>query len=211
MQTLIRFCILTVALCLSSSLYAQDRDCSGSPVTFGEVMAGLQAGLTGGIPNEHTLPSGFFIAATGVDQRGFINPQTGSGWKCDGDWGLVFEWHGARLPAGVPGGYGLSRGETRKLVEAIVTQLTIEIDGVEFEVVRTAAKWVVQPDLFGDVDQILQSIGAFIEPYSLEPGVHTATATFEVDLDCLPDLGGECDGIADLVIPLTSAFEVISD
>ncbi|MDH3338290.1 MAG: hypothetical protein OER22_16360 [Gammaproteobacteria bacterium] len=162
-----RLCVLLVAICASSVAFGQDQDCSEPFVTFGEVNAGLQAGFTGGIPNSNTLPSGHFLAAAGIEHRGFISPLPDpngpTGWLC-------------------------------------------EVDGVQLEVVETAARWAVQPDFFNDTAQVLKAWGAFIELYSLEPGFHTATLKGSIDLNCFPDFGGECDGIPD-IIDDTHSFE----
>jgi len=99
-----------------------------------------------------------------------------------------------------------ARLKTRTLVEGLITDIKIEVDGVQLEVVETAARWAVPPDLFNDTAQVLKAWGAFIEPYSLEPGFHTATLKGSIDLNCFPDFGGECDGIPD-IIDDTHSFE----
>ncbi len=95
MKIISRLCILVLVFASHASLA---QDCDNPSVKFGEVMAGLQAGFTGGSVNENTLPSGFFLGVSGVDQRGFIDPESGSGWKCDSDWGLVSAWVGIAFP-----------------------------------------------------------------------------------------------------------------
>lgn len=209
-----RLCVLLVAMCASSVAFGQGRDCSEPLVTFGEVNAGLHAGFTGGIPNSNTLPSGHFLASAGIEQRGFISPDPfpngPTGWLCEADWGLVSGWAGARLEWFA--GESQARRKTLKLVQGLVTDIKIEVDGVQLEVVETAARWAVQPELFDDTAQVLKSWGAFIEPYSLVPGPHTATIKYSVDLDCLPDFGGECDGIPEFVDdPFSYEFEVAAD
>lgn len=206
-KTIYRVCVLAAAMYASSVSLAQDRECSEPLVTFGEVNAGLHAGFTGGAANEITLPSGFFLNTSSVDQRGFIDPESGRGWKCHSDWGLVSGWSGFRI-----GDLGLvSRQEIRRMNEAIIASLVIEVDGVQFEVVESSSKWLVQPERIGETTQILKAWGAFIEPYSLNPGFHIAKVTFGIDLDCLPDFGSACDGEPDFYLPLESQFEVLAD
>ncbi len=202
-----RLCVLLVAMCASAVAFGQGRDCSGPAVTFGEVNAGLHAGFTGGTVNEITLPSGFFFNTFIADQRGFIDAESGRGWKCDSDWGLVSGWAGFRI-----GDEGIvTRQELRRLNEAIIASLIIEVDGVQLEVVESNSKWLVQPESFGETAQILKAWGAFLEPRSLNPGVHTAKVTFGIDVHCLPAFGGACDGDPDFLVPLESQFEVLAD
>jgi len=209
MKIALRICVLIFTLGASQASLAQDFDCSEPLVTFGEVMAGLQAGFTGGSVNETTLPSGLYLGASGVDQRGFIDPESGSGWKCHGDWGLVSAWLGISL--GGVAGTVTTWQEARELAENLF-RVTIEVDGVQHEPVQAAVRigTLPPPD---DAKAAIKSWGAFSEPYSLAVGLHTATIIFEIDFDCLPPIlggAGICDGIFDFVFFEESTdFEVV--
>ena len=113
-------------LIVSSTAFA--NDCDNPKVSFGEVMSGLQAGFTGGAANENTQPYGFYAGVSGIDQRGFVDPESGTGWKCDGDWGLVTAWLGT--------GYGPNRTRkvARELAESFILNVRIEVDGVDSNV-----------------------------------------------------------------------------
>ena len=184
------------------------QDCSKPMVSFGEVMAGLQAGFTGGTVSHGTLPSGFYLGVSGIDQRGFIDPESGSGWKCDSDWGLVSAWLGISYPG--PG--NRTRQEAREAAGTVFPVVRIVVNGGEPDVVETNAKFGILPIHRGGGDAAMKSWGAFLEPNSLAPGFHTAEVFFGLDLNCLPFGTGECDGIVDLEIPTGPiSFEVFAN
>jgi len=167
------------------------QDCSKPMVSFGEVMAGLQAGFTGGTVSDGTLPSGFYLGVSGIGQRGFIDPESGSGWKCDSDWGLVSAWLGIRF------GEHRSRRAAREGAGTLFPVVRIEVDGGEPEVLETNAKLGILPIQQGGGDAAMKSWGAFLEPNSLAPGFHTVEIFFGIDRDCLPIGIGVCDGVVD--------------
>ena len=71
-----------------------DPDCSTNQVSLGEVMAGLQAGLTSAGITEETLASGFFDASSisGSPTRGFVIPEAGFDTQhCENDYILIGE------------------------------------------------------------------------------------------------------------------------
>jgi hypothetical protein len=182
------------------------QDCSKPMVSFGEVMAGLQAGFTGGAVSDGTLPSGLYLGVSGIDQRGFIDPESGSGWKCDSDWGLVSAWLGIRF------GENLSRQAAREAAGAFVPVVRIAVDGDEPEVIETNVKLGVLPIQNGGADAAMKSWGVFLEPNTLAPGFHTAEIFFGVDQDCRPFGTGECDGVVDYEIPIGPiSFEVFAN
>lgn len=182
------------------------QDCSKPMVSFGEVMAGLQAGFTGGTVSDGTLPSGFYLGVSGIGQRGFIDPESGSGWKCDSDWGLVSAW------LGIGFGEHRSRRVAREGAGTLFPVVRIVVDGGEPDVVETNAKLGILPIQFGAGDAAMKSWGAFLEPNSLAPGFHTAEIFFGIDRDCLPFGIGECDGVVDGEIPTgLISFEVFAN
>ena len=82
----------------------------------------------------------------------------------------------------------------------------LEVDGVRVDHLQTATKMGVMPT--GQRAATFNA-GHIIEPYSLTPGPHTATAVFEYDLDCRQNRGGVCDGIVDYVYAPTTHFEIV--
>ena len=210
-----RLCVLLFAVAAFASQSWASEECDEPRVKFGEVMAGLQAGFTGGTVNDNTLPSGFFMGVSGVDQRGFIDAETGSGWKCDDDWGLISGWLGARIGPLWWGG-NRTRREALQVAETRIPVVRIEIDGEALEVVATNAKLGILPlqPPFNGGPAAMKSWGAFLEPNSLEPGLHTAVLIYGEDINCKPfppASGGLCDGIPDMWWPYTVIFEVIVD
>jgi hypothetical protein len=192
---------LSVLVLIFASHASLAQDCTAPVVKFGEVMSGLQAGFTGGTVNENTLPSGFFFGVSGIDQRGFIDPESGSGWKCDSDWGLVSAWAANTYPTGAN---TRTRRQARENTETFFLVVRIEVNGEDQDVIEPNSKFGSLPIHIGSSDAALKSWGAFLEPKSLAPGFHTAEAFFGLDFDCLPLLGnsegdppGECDGIVD--------------
>jgi len=203
MTTTIRLGML-VFLFSSSAAFANDCDAPG--VSFGEVMAGLQAGFTGGAANDNTLPAGLYLGVSGIDQRGFIDPESQSGWKCDSDWGLVSAWFGLRHDA------NRSSQEAREIVDSLIPVVRIEVDDVEQDVVATKSRLGSLPLLLGGGDAAVKTWGAFLQPNSLAPGMHAVMLIFGLDLDCPAGGGSACDGVPDIeaiIGPFT--FEVLAD
>ena len=216
MKILTRLSVLLLVFVSYSSLA---QDCEGPRVKFGEVMSGLQAGFTAGtvvINNDNNgdplpLPSGLFLASSGMDTRGFIDPESGSGWLCSSDWGLVSAWFGAAVRN------SRTRQDARALVSGGVIQiLTIEVDGVALEIIGTNTKAGTLPNNLGE--GAIRSWGAFLRPGSLVPDIHWADIFVGFDADCFPLPGnpgglppGECDGIPDAIFVLSTSFEVIAD
>lgn len=189
-------------------------------VSFGEVMAGLQAGFTGGsvVSNDNNgeptpLPSGVFLAASAVDTRGFIDPETGTGYKCDSEWGVVILW--------LATSWGTDRNPTqpdaRDFSEGVILDVTIEvtstsgvIETVQLEVIETASRIGTTPGFLGLQDSFTKTWGGFLEPDSLDPGTYEASIVGAVDFDCI---FSECDGVADAIVQILApaTFEVIAD
>lgn len=193
-------------------------DCSTPLVSLGEVEAGRQAGFTGGsVLNENTLPSGFFLAVSGVETRGFIDPESGSGYKCDADWGLVSGWLGIQIE----NSSGTTIRTQREALEAARTLfpvVTFFVDGVErVRVFETQPRIGSLPTLDRRLGA-MKSWSTFLHPFSLALGIHTATVVLGRDQDCLPLPGnsqglppGVCDGIPDRDFVFSSSFEVVAD
>lgn len=184
--------------------------CSGSSVGVGEVMSGLQAGLTGGAHSDSGNPEGFFAAASEESRRGFIVPEAEVASRhCDRDYILIAEWFGCPL-TNFAGENIRNPEEARDCVDSglggLIVDWHLEIDGVRVDHMRTATKMGVLPN--GRRAAIFNA-GHFVEPYSLAPGAHTATAVFEYDLDCRQNRGGVCDGIVDYVWAPTANFEIV--
>ena len=214
-----RLCVLLLAPIAFASHSSIAQECGEPLVRLGEVMAGLQAGLTAGTRNIYVLSEGFVAAASGESRRGFIVPETTSpSVQCDNDYILIGEWVACELidNDGVT---------TRTLKEArdcansgldgLITNLFFKVDGNMVDHVQTATKigFVLEdfiPNTVGDGRAAFYSAGHIIEPFSLLPGPHTATAVFQLDLDCLPRPNGPCDGNPDLDVVRTVNFAVIS-
>lgn len=158
-------------------------DCSAPVVSMGEVMSGLQAGLTGGADTEEGSPESFFGAVNIEDRRGFIVPENGiSSVQCDNDHILIAEWFAA------PFGDGL-RFATEKEARDWVTSLFggrfveyyFEVDGNRVDHMQTGTKIGLLPR-FGQLFPVaFFNAGLIIQPYSLSPGPHTATAVLVRD------------------------------
>jgi hypothetical protein len=145
--------------------------CSGPSVSMGEVMAGLQAGLTGGAHTETGAPEDFFGAVNFEERRGFIIPENGiASVQCNNDHILIGEWFAASL----------DRFDTIKEAKDWATSLFggryaeiyFEIDGSRVDHLQTGTKIGTLP--WGPRVAFFNA-GYVIEPYSLLPGPHTAT------------------------------------
>jgi len=175
--------------------------CSAPVVSMGEVMSGLQAGLTGGVHTVTGAPESFVGAVNFEDRRGFIVPENGiSSMQCDNDHILIGEWFAT------PFGEGQLR-ENPKEAKDWVNSLFgnrfagfyFEIDGNRVEHIQTGTKigflpWGPRVAFF--------NVGHIIEPYSLSPGHHTATFVLLRD----PDRDGEPPFV---VIRLTADFTIV--
>jgi hypothetical protein len=175
--------------------------CSGPVVGMGEVMSGLQAGLTGGVHTVTGEPESFAGAVNAEDRRGFIIPEYGiSSVQCDNDHILIGEYFAT------PFGEGRLR-ETPKEAKDWVNSLFgnrfaefyIELDGNRVDHMQTGTKigflpWGPRAAFF--------NAGYIIEPYSLTPGHHTATFVLLRD----PDRDGEPPFVE---IRLTADFTIV--
>jgi hypothetical protein len=184
--------------------------CSGPSVGMGEVMSGLQAGLTGGAHSDSGNPEGFFAAASEESRRGIIVPEAEiSSRQCDSDYILIGEWFGCPV-TNLAGENIRNPKEARDCVDSglggQIVDWHLEIDGVPVDYLQTTTKIGVLPN---GQRAAFFSAGHIVEPYSLPPGQHTATAVFEYDLDCRQSRGGVCDGIADYVWAPTVNFEIV--
>ncbi|MDH4109389.1 MAG: hypothetical protein OEW35_13835 [Gammaproteobacteria bacterium] len=196
-----------VVVIAGGELYAA---CAGPAVSLGEVMAGLQAGLTGGTHTAAGNPEGFVAAAIGESRRGFVVPESEAGsTQCDNDYILVGEWFACPLTDRA-GQSILTPTEARECVDAglsgLIVDWHLEVDGSPVDYLQTATK---MGSLFDGRRGAFFNAGHIIEPYSLAPGLHTATAVFEYDLDCLARFGGECDGVVDWIYAPMVNFEIV--
>ena len=175
-------------------------DCSEPSVSLGEVMAGFQAGFTAGSHTEVGPTGEFFIALGGEDRRGFIVPEEiDSSRQCANDFILVSGYIGVPLVR--------RDGSIRTPKEALDLATSggngffaaqrFEIDGVLVEYMNTAAKI----GYFGDGRRAaVVASGVILEPYSLDPGLHAATITYDIDFNR--------DGTVDLEFPVSATFTV---
>lgn len=157
--------------------------CGGPAVGMGEVMSGLQAGLTGGAHTVMGNPEAFFGAVNYEERRGFIIPENGmASVQCAGDHILIGEWFAARLDR-------FNRVKDAKdyvasLWGGTYAEYYLEIDGNRVDHIQTGTKigylpWGPRVAFF--------TAGYIIEPFSLAPGYHTATFVLAYD----PDGDGE--------------------
>ena len=153
--------------------------CSAPVVSMGEVMSGLQAGLTGGVHTVTGEPESFAGAVNFEDRRGFIIPEYGiSSVQCDNDHILIGEWFAASL----------ARHDTIKdardwvsgLFGGLFVEYYFEIDGNRVEHMQTGTKIGALP--WGPKVAFFNG-GYVIEPYSLAPGPHTAAVVLVRDAD----------------------------
>ena len=199
---------LSILLFVFASHSSLAEDCGEPLVGLGEVMAGLQAGLTAGVANNDTLPGGYDVVASGEARRGFIIPETGvQSEQCDNDYILISEWLACSIE-------NLAGDENRKPNEAkdcvnnglngLVVDHFFEVDGNRVDHMQTATKIGRLPNGPGLNGRraAFYTTGHIIEPFSLEPGFHTATAVFVIDNDR--------DGNPPFEpLPLTAEFTVI--
>jgi len=223
MKVFTRLCVLVVALNACYPAFAQVGDCSGPQVSLNELAISLDHEIT-------DVQSNIYLAVSGMDIRGIIDPESGSGWLCDNDYGLVVAWLG--IPRENSSGV-IRRTEEQALeiangglIPVILLDICADSDvdllcdpmGVAIgpQSIRTNAKLGVLPLQAGALLAAMTVWGAFIEPHTLDPGQYLATATVPFDIDCLPlanvdnPVGGQCDGIADDEIQLTGSFEVFA-
>lgn len=186
------------------SLDSPAAACSKPLVSMGEVMSGLQAGLTGGAHTEAGNPESFFGAVNIEDRQGFIVPENGiSSVQCDNDHILIGEWFATRFGDGL-------RFATEKEARDWVTSLFggryveyyFEVDGNRVDHMQTGTKIGLLPR-FGQLFPVaFFNAGLIIQPYSLSPGPHTATAVL------VRDPGS--DGVPPFIdIRLTADFTIV--
>jgi len=145
--------------------------CSGPSVGMGEVMSGLQAGLTGGAHTVDGNPEAFFGAVNFEDRRGFIVPENGiSSVQCDNDHILIGEY----LATSVARFDRIkdAKDYANSLFGNRFTEYYFEIDGYRVDHIQTGTRIGFLP---GGPQVAFFNAGYVIEPYSLSPGPHTAT------------------------------------
>ncbi len=214
-----RLCVLLFAVAAFASHSSNAQDCGEPVVSLGEVIAGLQAGLTAGVQNLNALPSGYNVAASFEERRGFIIPEaflpsTPPSIQCDNDYLLISDWFACVLndPNGpVP---NRTPKEARDCVniglDGFLVEFSYEVDYIPVDHMQTATKMGFLPSSYGKVRAAFFTAGHIIEPFSLSLGDHTATLVAEVDLDCLPRPIGQCDGTPDETWSWTAEFTIIS-
>jgi hypothetical protein len=203
MKIINKLCVLLLVFVSHASLA---EDCSDPLVGLGEVLAGLQAGLTAGVANNDTLPGGYDIVASGEARRGFIIPETGvPSDQCDNDYILISEWIACPIINNA-GEEVRSPKEAKDCVnnglDGLIVDHYFEVDGIRVDHIQTATKIGKLPTSFAGRRAAFNSTGHIIEPFSLEPGFHTATAVFVIDND--RDGNPPFD-----YLPLTAEFTVI--
>ena len=201
---------LSILLFVFGSHNSLAEDCGEPRVVLGEVMAGLQAGLTGGAHTMTGQPEAFFGAVGLEDRRGFIIPENElPSTQCDNDYILIGEWFACSIGTGVA---NRKPKEAKDCVNAglngLVVDYFFEVDGNTVEHMQTGTKIGFLPDNFGGNRVAFFTAGHIIEPFSLAPGPHTATAVFQLDLDCISPVF-QCDGVADFDFTPTADFTII--
>lgn len=180
MKIISRLCVLLLVFGTHSSLA---EDCGKPLVKLGEIMAGLQAGLTAGVMNNDTLPGGYDIVASGTSRRGFIIPETGgASVQCDNDYILISEWFAC--PIGVAPLFRTPK-EARDCVDSGFDGLFVdhyfEVDGIRVDQMQTGTKIGSTPTGNGGRKAAFFTTGHIFEPFSLTPGSHTVTAFLVLD------------------------------
>ena len=173
-------CVLWLVFGTHSSLA---EDCGKPLVKLGEIMAGLQAGLTAGVMNNDTLPGGYDIVASGTPRRGFIIPETGgASVQCDNDYILISEWFA--VPISVDPFFRTPK-EARELVNSgfggLILDHYFEVDGARVDQIQTGTKIGSTPTGNGGRKAAFFTTGHIFEPFSLTPGFHTVTAIALLD------------------------------
>lgn len=175
----IRLSIVLLFITTLGSQATLAQDCSGPAVSMGEVMAGLQAGLTGGAHTVSGEPNGFYGAVNYEERRGFIVPENFiSSIQCDNDHILIAEWFATPLDRfeKIKG----AKDWVNSLFGGLIVEYYFEIDGNRVEHMQTGTKIGTLP--WGR-EVAFFNAGYIIKPYSLSPGPHTATAVFVYDSD----------------------------
>ena len=206
-----RLCVLLLAVAAFASHSSNAQDCGEPVVSLGEVMAGLQAGLTAGVHNLNALPSGYDVAASFEPRRGFIIPETEvSSIQCENDFLLVSGWFACALTN--------YRGETFRTpkeardcvnngLNGLVEDFYFKVDGIEVGHMQTASKIGHLPSYpyipRGERRAAFFAVGHIIEPFSLSVGPHKATLFTLIDWDRDGPNPAEWD-------ELTAYFEVIA-
>jgi len=176
-------------------------DCSATPVKMGEVMAGFQAGFTGGSHTEIGNPAEFFMTLGGEARRGFVIPETGgSSAQCENDFILVSGFLGTGIETS--DGFVIrtpkeAKDNVSSGFRGLIAAQRFEVDGVQIDHMNTAAKIAYHPN--GNRIAVLAS-GIILEPYTLAPGVHSASVIYGID-------PGR-DGVVDFELPFTTSFTI---
>jgi len=176
-------------------------DCSATPVKMGEVMAGFQAGFTGGSHTEIGNPADYFMTLGGDPRRGFVIAESGrSSAQCENDFILVSGFLGSVIETA----NGFVRRTPKEAKDSVssgffglIATQRFEVDGAQYEHMNTGAKIGHHPN--GNRLAVLTS-GVIFQPYSLTPGIHTASVIYEIDADR--------DGVVDYDYPFTTSFTI---
>lgn len=176
-------------------------DCGAPAVGLGEVLAGFQAGFTGGTHTEFGPANDFFVAFGGEDRRGFVIPESiDRSDQCENDYILVSGFVGA-LISRANGTVVRSTEEARNLAlngfDGFFAGQRFEVDGVLIDQMNTTAKLWKAPN--GARFAVVSS-GIILEPYSLSPGLHAARIIYEISLNG--------DGNVDDEPELSAAFRI---
>ena len=201
MKIFTRLCVLLFVFASHSS---NAQDCSGPRVGLGEIMAGLQAGLTAGVNSENALAAGFATAVNFEPTRGFIIPETFvASIQCDNDYLLIGEWFACGIDGPI-----IMRTPKEALdcvsagLNGRVIDYYFEIDGITVDHIETGTKIGSLPSSFLDLRYAFFTAGHIIEPFTLAPGFHTATFVLLWD----PDADGPIDPFERL---FTAEFTII--
>ncbi len=186
-----RLCFLLLAVIAFASHSSNAQECGEPLVGLGEVIAGLQAGLTGGAHTKTGLPEGFFVAFDGEERRGFIAPETflDGSQQCEQDHILVATFVGCGIGTGSMRTPKEARDCVNSGFQGFILDFFFKIDGVRVKHIQTATKIGTFPPAFSGARGAFFSAGHIVEPFSLTLGNHTATVVFETDSDG--------DGVAD--------------
>ena len=166
------------------------QECGEPRVRLGEVMAGFQAGLTGGAHTVTGLPEGFLVAAHDEPRRGFIGaalPPDDSLEQCDNDYILISEWFGCSIER-ADGTNVRTPKEAKDCVNSgwygWLLDFSFQLDGNPVDHMQTGTKLGFFPlQSGGERRGAIFTAGFIVEPFSLEPGVHSTTLFLDWDDD----------------------------
>jgi len=202
---------LILAICYSVFLFSfapqsalADPDCSTDQVSLGEVMAGLQSGLTPAAINDKTIASGYSNLTIGywdpgaaTPRRGFVIPESGQNAQaCENDYILISDWLGCRLEneSGVrirtpkEGRDCADTGDYGWLFDYHFEISTATTDPVTIDHMQTATKIGILPHR-SRRKMAFWAAGVIIEPFELPVGTYFVTGVFVIDdnRDGVPD------------------------